>query len=282
MTPIIFDTSIWLLACEKIRKESPRKKKTRFKSYGSTECVRGAIFKALLGDNVVIPDVVQREIEARQREGKLKHHDKVLINHLTYIFRSRTVPVLPTREDVIRQDFIFSALGSERKSSQSFLTYSKLSPATLRKIERGSNAARKSFDLKETDPVWITLARELEAVKARCMEDSNTKEACLQYKDLRKRLDACMPFLLPNYEILLCAERIGAQVFTLESDMKTMWLVDSPPRRMPEPQLVMLESSVRKWDIPFTEEACDRILHKEGFRPLTPDERKKYGIFSLG
>ena len=32
-------------------------------------------------------------------------------------------------------------------------------------------------------------------------------------------------------------------------------------------------------EVPFPVKACDRILKKEGFRPMTPDERAKFGKF---
>jgi hypothetical protein len=36
-----------------------------------------------------------------------------------------------------------------------------------------------------------------------------------------------------------------------------------------------------KSEEPFTVEACDRILRKEGFRPMTPDEVQEFGKFLL-
>jgi len=241
----ILDTNIWFLATSENLEESHIDKE-EVRKHGDADKIRGAIFKALLEGDVIVPLAVAKELEGLRDSGKAKRHNKENIDRLLYIFRNRTMKIIPTRQDLTRQAAIIDALASEKETSQGFHTFSKLSQETLRKIESANRVARKSLQDQEPEGQWTTLARDLDSLIAQRETTGDSRELNKKIKAKREALEMSLPFVLADYEILLCAERTDAQIYTLDNDLQALWGVSPSLQKTKEPKLAIFRSNLEK------------------------------------
>lgn len=241
----ILDTNIWFLASAENLEESSIDKEA-VKNHKDADKVRGEIFQTLMAGETIVPQRVVEELESLQFSDKTAKHNQKNIERLLYIFRPRAMEIIPTRQNILRQKSIVDALDITKETSQAFHTYQKLKEETLKKIKSGAEKAQESLDKQEPEAKWETIAREISALKDQRESTRDTEALNKKIKSKEKILERETPFLIPDYEILICSERTDAQITTLDNDLQVFWNISKSLRQIPMPKLAPFCSQMEK------------------------------------
>lgn len=223
MNPIIIDSNIWILACATNQEDSPLDKQVKQHApHGDADKIRGFIFRHLMDRNLIVPEAVTIEVNNFKKTSKAGPHNLDLLNRLTKIFQKMHSPVVPTRDDLVRQFAIFSLLKESKKTSQEYLTYQKIS-GTEKLLKEESNQAKA---LKEKGELgnWEKLALEIDRIKK---EFERHPQAAKSLQEKRYSYERVRPLLIPDYEILLSVERSQGVICSRDADMLA-WHESSP------------------------------------------------------
>lgn len=223
MNPIVIDSNMWILACATNQEDSDLDQQAaKHARHGDTDKIRGYIFRQLMDRETVIPERVVAEIEDFKNSWKAGPHNKALLKRLTKIFSPRMMRVCPTCKDLIRQAALFNHLKESPKTSKEYRAYEK-----IRSWEAQVGKAKAlAEDLQKAGKRgrWQELADEINHLTRTFEQHPETSKIRIEKE---KAYAKAKPFLLPDYEIMLCAERTGGGVCSRDADIAA-WHEASP------------------------------------------------------
>lgn len=237
----IIDTNLWLFACASSATEGPENN-SRFdrntrSDHKINPCrLRGALFQLFKTSFTIVPEKVVEELHGKSKSPEMGNKNQNNINSLIQEMLGRETPTKISRADLETQNEIFQEI--EARANASLQNPNPMNCAcakTWKKIKPFANDANislKSCPSSGTLPYTKSLL-ELEELRRRKKELTPTpekaKEFFCQITKLEMEARRKKPFLLPDLEILICAEQTKASVFSKDADMAILWAC-SPDR----------------------------------------------------
>lgn len=224
---VVIDTSIWLLACARKTTGDAMSRVDRQINEASAsqnpKKYRGFLARMLVTHEVIVPTKVLKELQEIKQTGILDReqlgdlgkivHDgnKQDLQILMDAMEGRTTDALPTREQVIRQADIWKRI---KMSPDQKKWVAKFQPNESMVME----SANKARGIGE-EP-WLRARKEW---RARLEQKDLSPQTIQEAKEWKSEMEKHWPRLVPDYEILLVAEKANAPVASRDADYLLMW-----------------------------------------------------------
>jgi hypothetical protein len=230
---ILLDTNLWLTACACASSEgpdnnSPFDRKTRSNTTNPSQA-RGAIIMGLKNNFTIVPEKVVEELQGMALSGEMSAKNRTHIRILQEMLGREThTPI--SRADIEEQNQLFKQIEARAKKAGENPTLQNLACAkTWKKIrEHAIDAETALKACPEAGPLPHTKTLgELEELKRRKKELTGTPEKTKDYfkkiVNLETKARRQKPFVLPDLEILICAEQTKATIFSKDADIAVLW-----------------------------------------------------------
>lgn len=224
---VAVDTSVWLLCCaRKTTGDAMSEIDKQFNVASESREVkklRGLLFKLLCDHDVVIPQTTLDELKLIEA-GSTKianAGNKEDLQVLIQAMEGRTVRVVPTPTQINRQHaFILKIKEAPEDSPEGKAWKNK-----LWKEEGRTKAAAQLAAQSSHLPVapWMQAETNLQELAKLREANPLDKRITKQIQDTEKTLPSLTPYVIPDYQILLCAEQAQATVITRDKDYMFFW-----------------------------------------------------------
>ena len=233
---LILDTNIWINACALGAAEGPdnnskHDRQVREEHRIDPRKYRGALIQVFKKHYTIVPEKVAQELYGLANNMKgLSAKNQAQVQTIVQTLFGRETPIRITRADLEEQNRIFKQI--EVRAKASLGNPSQLNVAcskTWKKIKDhgvDTETALRSCPTNDQHP-YTKILDELEELRRRKNELTTTPETARDYfrktTNLEDQARRVKPFLLPDLEILLCAEATKASVLSADVDMETLW-----------------------------------------------------------
>lgn len=232
---VIIDTNLWLFACASSATEGPDNnsrfdRNTRSDNKIDPRRLRGSLIQLFRDNFTIVPEKVVEELHGMSKSPDMGEKNKANINSLIQEMLGRETPTKISRADLEEQNEIFSEVEARAKAAQQNPTPLNIACSrTWKKIKDFADDADISLrSCPESGPLPYTqILLELEELRRRKKELTSTPEKAKEYfrqvTTLEMEARRKKPFILPDIEILICAEQTKASIFSKDADMAVLW-----------------------------------------------------------
>lgn len=232
---VIIDSNIWLFACAMAGSEGPDNNSKHDRSVRADNQIdprklRGTLIQLFKTKYVIVPEKVIEELNGLSQNPKLSTKNQKNLEGILNEMLGRETQTEINRDALEEQNRIFKEIEARSEaSSNNPIPINKACAKTWNKIkldEDNADIALTSCPTRGLHPHTLLL-HEIEELRRRKKELTSTpKDAQSYYKSivaLESKIRRSKPFILPDIEILLCAEKTGATVISKDQDMLVLW-----------------------------------------------------------